>query len=74
MKPNAFNRLADLVMPPGWGGGFTAETEEQIDKGMGKLGTWDVLHLEGGKQITGDYRSGPSVSFISRKTLSNPIN
>ena len=72
MSPTPLTKLADLIMPRGWGGGFTAETEEHIDRGMGATTTWDVLLLEGGKRVTGDYRSGPSVSLSIRQFVFCP--
>ena len=53
--------MADWL-PVGWVGGFDAATENNIDASLGKCSTWDVLLLEGGKQLTGDFRSGPTVS------------
>ena len=53
--------MADWL-PVGWVGGVDAATENNIDASLGKCSTWDVLLLEGGKQLTGDFRSGPTVS------------
>ena len=42
----------------------------QIDENLGSAGTWDTVELEGGRTLSGDFRSGPKgLNGIDRKRI-----
>jgi len=70
MVPNGVEIFSRLVLPSSWTGGFDAETEKNINFEFSKCSTWDEVKLEGGKILTGDFKSGPKdINHIDRSIV-----
>ncbi|CAG5110025.1 Oidioi.mRNA.OKI2018_I69.chr2.g4476.t1.cds [Oikopleura dioica] len=56
--PSPMRVFSELVLPKSWTG-FDEKTTARIKESIGECGTWDEIHLEGGRVLTGDFKAGP---------------
>lgn len=56
--PSQIRVFSEFILPKSWTG-FDEKTTAKIKESIGDCGTWDEIHLEGGRVLTGDFKCGP---------------
>jgi len=69
--PSSMKTVAEFILPKNWTG-FSEKTSDKIEESLGSCGTWDLVQLEGGRTLQGDFRAGPrGLADIDRKQISS---
>nr|XP_018667590.1 uncharacterized protein LOC100184194 [Ciona intestinalis] len=64
--------LTDMVVPSFFRGTLSSTQLQQIRGSLGQIGTWDVLQLNGGKKLIGDYKGCTEIS-VNRKEVNQMV-
>ncbi|XP_041473952.1 uncharacterized protein LOC121422813 [Lytechinus variegatus] len=69
LKSSYSGKVAGSIVPSFITGQLSYSAMESARHALNQIGTWDIVHLHGGKQIIGDYKGNKDL-ILNRKTAS----